>query len=138
MTGPCNAMLTLYMAFNTCPCICYFHVIYTTKPCLASTAHHTYPAAGDAFAKLGDLTKHLQGSQQNTGVMLPCEEEVEMLHNAVRTSSEDLSIISETIEQRTKNDLFVIKNCRCYDHNKMSNFLKKSYHFHDRRYWYAP
>ena len=68
---------------------------------------------------------HLQGSQQNTGVVLPCEEEVEMLHNAVRTSSEDLSIISETIEQRTKNYLFVIKNCRCYDHNKMSNFLKK-------------
>ena len=62
-----------------------------------------FSAAGDAFARLGELTMQLQGSQQNTGGSAAkwTEEEVEMLHSAVRTFSEDLQVISETIKQRT-------------------------------------
>ena len=83
-----------------------------------------FSAAGDAFARLGELTMQLQGSQQNTGGSAAkwSDEEVgkaaiehmeygcvfklehlqvEMLHNAVRTFSEDLSVISQTIKQRT-------------------------------------
>ena len=62
-----------------------------------------FSSAGDAFARLGELTMELQGGGQaggGSGVKWT-EEEVDMLHNAVRTFAEDLQTISETIKQRT-------------------------------------
>ena len=81
-------------------------IVITYTPFQLSSSNKVgeiFSAAGDAFAKLGDLTTQLSGSQQNTGGSAAkwSEEEVEMLHNAVRTFSEDLSVISETIKQRT-------------------------------------
>ena len=62
-----------------------------------------FSSAGDAFARLGELTMELQGGGQaggGSGVKWT-EEEVDMLHSAVRTFAEDLQTISETIKQRT-------------------------------------
>ena len=62
-----------------------------------------FSSAGDAFARLGELTMELQGGGQaggGSGVKWT-DEEVDMLHNAVRTFAEDLQTISETIKQRT-------------------------------------
>ena len=62
-----------------------------------------FSAAGDSFAALGSLTTQLAGSQQNTvgSDAKWNEKEVEMLHNAVRTFSDNLSVISENIKKRT-------------------------------------
>ena len=64
-----------------------------------------FTSAGDAFARLGELTMQLQGGGgagggSGDGVKWT-DEEVEMLHSAVRTFAEDLHTISETIKQRT-------------------------------------
>ena len=64
-----------------------------------------FTSAGDAFARLGDLTMQLQGGGGagggGGGGVKWTDEEVDMLHNAVRTFAEDLQTISETIKQRT-------------------------------------
>ena len=64
-----------------------------------------FTSAGDAFARLGDLTMQLQGGGTTGGGggggVKWTDEEVEMLHSAVRTFAEDLQTISETIKQRT-------------------------------------
>ena len=64
-----------------------------------------FTSAGDAFARLGDLTMQLQGGGSTGGGggggVKWTEEEVEMLHSAVKTFAEDLQTISETIKQRT-------------------------------------
>jgi len=76
-----------------------------------------FSAAGDAFARLGELTMQLQGSQQNTGGSAAkwTDEEVEMLHNAVRTFSDDLSVISETIKQRTVQQIKTALQKKAYE-----------------------
>ena len=62
-----------------------------------------FSSAGDAFARLGELTMELQGGGQGGGGagVKWTDEEVDMLHSAVRTFAEDLQTISETIKQRT-------------------------------------
>ena len=64
-----------------------------------------FTSAGDAFARLGDLTMQLQGGGGagggGGGGVKWTDEEVDMLHTAVRTFAEDLNTISETIKQRT-------------------------------------
>ena len=60
-------------------------------------------SAGDAFGRLGELTMQLQGGGQGGGGggVKWTDDEVDMLHSAVRTFAEDLQTISETIKQRT-------------------------------------
>ena len=63
-----------------------------------------FTSAGDAFNRLGELTMQLQGGGAGGGGgggVKWTEEEVEMLHSAVRTFAEDLQNISETIKERT-------------------------------------
>eukprot|EP00088_Acartia_fossae_P002142 TRINITY_DN10844_c0_g1_i1.p1 TRINITY_DN10844_c0_g1~~TRINITY_DN10844_c0_g1_i1.p1 ORF type:complete len:146 (+),score=41.44 TRINITY_DN10844_c0_g1_i1:42-479(+) len=69
----------------------------------AAKVGEIFLAAGQAFEKLGSLTTELQAAQQNTGGASAkwTDEEIEMMHQAVKTFSDQLSTISETIKQRT-------------------------------------
>jgi len=69
----------------------------------ASKVGEIFSSAGQAFEKLGELTMQLQAAQQNTGGPSAkwTKEEVEMMHEAVRTFSEQLNTLSSTIKQRT-------------------------------------
>jgi len=69
----------------------------------AAKVGEIFTAAGRAFENLGKLTTELQAAQQNTGGASAkwTDEEIEMMHQAVKTFSEQLSTISETIKQRT-------------------------------------
>ena len=60
-------------------------------------------SAGDAFGRLGELTQQLEdgGQAGGGGGVKWTDEEVDMLHTAVRTFAEDLQAITETIKQRT-------------------------------------
>merc|ERR1712032_801411 len=62
-----------------------------------------FTSAGEAFNRLGELTMQLQGNQGSSGASAAkwTDEEVEMLHRAVRNFSQDLQVISETIKERT-------------------------------------
>merc|ERR1711874_121351 len=76
-----------------------------------------FSAAGDAFARLGELTMQLEGSQQNAGGSGAkwTDGEVEMLHQAVRSFADDLNIISETIKQRTVQQIKTALQKKAYE-----------------------
>ncbi|RWS14373.1 chromatin complexes subunit BAP18-like protein [Dinothrombium tinctorium] len=63
-------------------------------------------AAGMAFTKLGELTMHLQGKQENNSTGQKWDEtDVEMLRSAVKKFGEDLNKISENIKRKTVTQL---------------------------------
>lgn len=76
-----------------------------------------FASAGEAFARLGELTMELQGAQQTTGGASAkwTDEEVAMLHRAVRTFSQDLNAIAETIKQRTVQQIKAALQKKAFD-----------------------
>ena len=84
-----------------------------------------FTSAGDAFARLGELTMQLQGGGgaggSSGGGVKWTDEEVEMLHSAVRTFAEDLHTISETIKQRTVQQIKTALKKKVKNHNLFIN-----------------
>jgi len=83
----------------------------------AAKVGEIFSSAGEAFGKLGELTMQLQAAHQNTGGASAkwTEEEVEMMHRAVRNFSQELNVISETIKQRTVHQIRAALQKKAFD-----------------------
>ncbi|XP_023321857.1 chromatin complexes subunit BAP18 [Eurytemora carolleeae] len=93
---------------------CYYKLYRMTS---AAKVGEIFTSAGEAFEKLGELTMQLQAAQQNTGGASAkwTEEEVAMMHRAVRSFAENLNTISETIKQRTVHQIRAALQKKAFD-----------------------
>ena len=64
-----------------------------------------FQTTGAAFKTLGELTMQLQGAGSGTGGAKWTDQEIEMLHKAVHNFAADINAISETMKNKTVNQI---------------------------------
>ena len=71
----------------------------------ATRVGEIFQTTGAAFKMLGDLTMQLQGAGKAAGGVKWTDQEIAMLHKAVNSFATDISIISETMKNKTVNQI---------------------------------
>ena len=64
-----------------------------------------FQTAGAAFNKLGELTMQLKGAGGGAGGAKWTDQEIAMLHRAVHNFATDINAISETMKNKTVNQI---------------------------------